>query len=232
MAKDKFSIYVQLIFRIFDSLTFRAAKKEYFRFSCDNQAKILPKEDGFFVVVGNEKPNTILVESGIYGTMKIDTTEFTAGTILNLWAEPKRGYPLVPDICWLHISCEPDEKIFAFEKEQEPAIRLLEKGEKGATSLKVYLDRKWQLDGAVMVLSTKDNPDDFEIVNVQNMDHDTCVLSTPLKKEHKKIKTGLYPLMHGTANENGICEIAVRKQTNYLLFKSDGQVIKHNDGSD
>ncbi len=65
MEKDRFSIYVQFIFRIFDSLTFRAAKKEYFRFSCNNQAKILPKEDGFFVVVGNEKPETILIESVI-----------------------------------------------------------------------------------------------------------------------------------------------------------------------
>lgn len=228
MAKDRFSIYAQLIFRIFDSLTFRVAKKEYFRFSCDNHAKILPKEDGFFVVVGNEKPQTILIESGIYGTMRIDTADLTAGTILNLWAEPKRGYHLVPDICWLHVSCAPNEKIFAFEKEQEPAIRLLEKGEKGATSLKVYLDRKWQLDGAVMVLSTKDNPDDFEIVYVQNMDHDTCTLLTPLNKEHKKIKTGLYPLMHGTADAQGICEIAVRKQTEYLLLKADGQIVENN----
>ena len=57
----------------------------------------------------------------------------------------------------------PFEKIFAMEKEQEPAIRLLEKGGKGDTSLKIYKDRKWQLDGAVMVLCSKDNQDDFEM---------------------------------------------------------------------
>ena len=50
--------------------------------------------------------------------MKIDPADFTAGTILNLWAEPKRGYHLVPDIYWLRISCNPHEKIFAMEKEQ------------------------------------------------------------------------------------------------------------------
>ena len=227
MAKDRFSIYVQFIFRIFDSLTFRTAKKEYFRFSCNNQAKILPKEDGFFVVVGNEKPETILIESVIYGTMKIDTADFTAGTILNLWAEPKRGYHLVPDIYWLRISCNPHEKIFAMEKEQEPAIRLLEKGGKGDTSLKIYKDRKWQLDGAVMVLCSKDNQDDFEMVHVQNMENDTCTLSEPLKKEHKKIKTALYPLMHGTADAQGICEIAVRSQADYLLLKADGQILEN-----
>lgn len=228
MAKDRFSIYVQLIFRIFDSLTFRAAKKEYFRFSCDNHAKILPKEDGFFVVVGNEKPKTILIQSGIYGTMEIDTTDISSETVLNLWAEPKKGYHLTADIHWLRVSCTPHERIFALEKEQEPAIRLLEKGEKGSTSIKIYKDRKWQLDGAAMVLCAKDNPDDFEIVYMQNMEHDICTLSTPLKKEHKKIKTGLYPLMHGTADAQGICEIAVRKQTEYLLLKADGQIVENN----
>lgn len=228
MAKDRFSIYVQFIFRIFDSLTLRTAKREYFRFSCSNNAKILAKEDGFFVVVGNEKPETIMIESGIYGTMTIDTTDVAAGTILNLWAEPKRGYHLVPDIHWLRVSCNPHETIFAMEKELEPVIRLLDKGEKGATSLKIYIDRKWQLDGAVMLLCSKDKLDDFEMVHIQNMEHDTCTLSEPLKKEHKKIKTGLYPLMHGTADAHGICEIAVRNQAEYLFLKADGQILENN----
>lgn len=114
------------------------------------------------------------------------------------------------------------------EKEQEPAIRLLEKGGKGDTSLKIYKDRKWQLDGAVMVLCSKDNQDDFEMVHVQNMENDTCTLSEPLKKEHKKIKTALYPLMHDTADAQGICEIAVRSQADYLLLKADGQILENN----
>ncbi len=226
MARDKFSIYVQLIFRIFDSLTLRAARKEYFRFSCDNHAKILPKEDGFFVVVGNEKPKTILIESGIYGTIKIQTEDYADQEILNLWAEPCRGYHLVPDIQWISISCQPYQQIFVLQKELEPSIRLLEKGEKGSTSLKIYKDRKWQLDGAVAALCSKDNADDFEMVIVQAVENDICTLTEPLKKEHKKIKTGLFPLMHGTADANGVCEIPVRKQTEYLLMDKDGQVIE------
>lgn len=230
MAKERFSVCVQLIFRIFDSLTLRAAKKEYFRFSCDNHGKVLPKEDGFFVVVGNERPNTILIESGIYGTMRIQTADCLGQDILNLWAEPRKGYHLATDLQWLRISCEPYQQIFTLEKSQEAGIRLLEKGEKGSSSLKIYKDRKWQLDGAAMVLCSVDDLKDFEMVYVQQMENDTCILARPLQREHKKIKTGLYPLMHGTADEKGICEIAVRKSneiTNYILLDSDGKIIEN-----
>lgn len=34
--------------------------------------------------------------------------------------------------------------------------------------------------------------------------------------------------MHGTADAQGICEIAVRKQTEYLLLKADGQIVENN----
>lgn len=235
MAKDRFSIRVQLVFRIFDSLTYRTAQKEYFRFSCDNHAKILPKEDGFFVVVGNEKPNTILLESGIYTAMRIDAAAIEENQQLNLWAEPCKGYHLVPDVHWMHLSWKPHETIFAYAQDQEPQIRLLENAEKGNTSLKIYQEKKVQLDGATMLLYSKDKLPHFEMITINHTENDICILSKPLQKEHKKIKTGIYPLMRGTADGKGICQIAVRKGSEasaYLFFNGDGQAIEPNNLSE
>lgn len=123
---NRFSIRVQAVLRVFDSFTYKPVEKNHIIFSCDGNAKILPKEEGFFVVIGSEKPKNITVKSVFYKDMSIDLYSKEDNTVLNLWAEPKKGYSLAGSINWIKTSAIPFEKVYAFEFDCETHIRLLE----------------------------------------------------------------------------------------------------------
>lgn len=228
MIKDSFSIRVQAVLRLFDSFTYKPVDKNYIVFSCDGNAKILPKEEGFFVVIGSEKPKHITAKSAFYKDMSIDLYSKEDNTVLNLWAEPKKGYYLAGNIAWIKISANPYEKIYAFEYDCETHIRLLENAKENDVSLKIYQERKLNLDGADMLLYSKENAKMFEIISIKCLENGICNLNKPLKESHKKIKTGLYKLMTATADESGNCEIAVLKRSEkakYIILNSQCEKI-------
>lgn len=228
MIKDRFSIRVLSVLRVFDSFTYKPVDKNYLIFSCGSNAKILPKDEGFFVVTGNEKPKSITIKSPFYKDINIDFTLKEDNSVLNLWAEPKKGYSLAGNIAWIKTSAKPYEKVYAFENGYEPNIRLLENAKKNDVSLKIYQERKLNLNGADMLLYSKENDNIFEIINVKYAENGICELNKPLKENHKKIKTGLYQLMFSTADESGICEIAVLKRSeknNFIILNSKCEKI-------
>ena len=228
MINDRFSIRVQAVLRVFDSFTYKPVEKNHIIFSCDGNAKILPKEEGFFVVIGSEKPKNITVKSVFYKDMSIDLYSKEDSAILNLWAEPKKGYSLAGNINWIKTSAMPFEKVYAFECDCETHIRLLENAKENDMSLKIYQERKFNLDGADMLLYSKENAEMFEIINIKCLENGICELNKPIKESHKKIKTGLYKLMSATADEFGNCEIAVLKRSEkaqYIILNSQCEKI-------
>lgn len=228
MAKDRFSIHVYAVLRVFDGFTYMPVNKNYLRFKCDNNAKILPKDDGFFVVAGNEKPKRLDIESMFYKTISIDVLNFQPGIPFNIWAEPKKGYNISKDIFWIEVCAKPHEKIYAFEQNCEPNIRLLEDAKKKDMNLKIYQEKKINLDGASLILFSNDKADNFELISIKYIENDICTLFEPLRNAHKKIKTGIYKTMCATADESGRCEIAILKHeytTNYTIINSNGEKI-------
>ena len=228
MAIDRFSIHVQAVLRIFDSFSYMPVKKSYLRFYCDSNVKILPKEDGYFVAVGNESSGIIHIESTFYKDISVDISNANPNIPLNLWAEPKSGYNMAENILWIETAAEPGEKLYAFEYKTEPVLRLLEDSRENDLSLKIYQERKMFLNGADMLIYTKDDLNSAEIVKVEDIENERCTLLCPLKNEHKKIKTGLYKLATATSDDLGKCSIAVAKhedKTKYIIFNSNGEKI-------
>ncbi len=228
MAIDRFSIRVQAVVRIFDGFSYMPVKKSYMRFCCDSSLKILPKEDGYFVVVGNERSGIIHIESAFFKDISVDISDAEPNIPLNLWAEPKRGYNIAENILWIETLAGPDEKLYAFEHKTEPVLRLLEDSKGNDLSLKIYQERKMFLNGADMLIYTKDDLNSAEIVKIDCVENERCALLRPLKNEHKKIKTGIYRLATATSDNSGKCSIAVAKREDkakYIIFNSKGEKI-------
>lgn len=228
MVKNKFSICVQAVIRVFDSFSYMPVRNGYIKILCDNNSKIISKDEGFFVVIGNEIPKRIRIKSTIYENIDVDILNPNPHIPINIWIQPKKGYNLVSNIKWITIFTKPYDKVYAFQYKKEPNIRLLENSKQNDEFLKIYQERKLNLDGATMLLYSNNDIDSFELINIKYVDGDSCILYEPLKKEHKKIKTGIYKIMCAKADEFGKCDIAISKDNeniDYIILNSYGEKI-------
>ncbi len=200
------------VYRLYDSITLRPIEPTQVQFQVPDYVQIVPKGDGFFVLVGKGTPDEITIESYTYEEIKIN--EFMQEEIHYLWLMPKKTVKSK----YVSVEGERDKIYYAF---RESRMKLLKDKVKGSRDIEVYMDYNYRLEGRQIVLIFEEQ---YTITRILDRIENTYIVED-IDSEYKKIRTTLSVVYKGVADENGLCEILVPDDETYMIIDSEGNRV-------
>lgn len=200
------------VYRLYDSIALRPIEATQVQFQVPDYVKIVPKGDGFFVLVGKETPDEIIIESYIYEEVKINV--FEQEEIKYLWLMPKKTVKSK----YISVEGECNQVYYAF---RESRMKLLKDKVKGSSNIEVYMDYNYRLEGREIVLIFEEQ---YTISKILDR-IDGIYIIEDIDGEYKKIRTTLSVVYKGIADENGLCEILVPDDETYMIIDSEGNRV-------
>lgn len=171
-----------LVLRIFDYLTMRPLNN--LRIVLPEGYKFIPKGDGYFAVLGSEKPDFMTISMSGYQDCMLEKEQMTDEMII--WLKPeKNSYSKT-------ILCEkvPENTVFAYKSDE---LRLLVNKAEEQNEITLFTERMIVLEGRKILLEYGKKQD---IVEVFSQNKEKLVISKT-ENAYPKIKTQIYVLFEG-----------------------------------
>lgn len=207
--------HLSAILRIYDYLTMKIIPPALLQFGLPEGIKVLSKGDGYYVLLGDYRPETFTIESPVYETISVDLKAQEEEEVY-LWLTPK----LTSNMAKLSFTGKPNCHYYAYLPQE---MRLKEnKGEKDSL-ITIFSEENLSLIGRKLVLHQEEEGDIIEILGQEN--HQYRIENNG--KAYGKIKTKLAVLWEGKALENGLCTIAIPRDDDYIILDEKGKKVEN-----
>lgn len=196
------------VFQIFDYLTLKAVESNVLRFQLPEGFQVVPKGEGYFVLLGKEKPDSFTIESPLYESLII--TDIGEEEVITIWL-----YQTVTSFSKKIVMIgKPQERFYAYKQN---GMRLLENKEESDSILSIFFERKLPIVGRKLLLKDGITRD---IVTVINEDNQGYHIENNLKS-YRKVKTELFVLFEGVIGADGTGVIVVPDEEPYQVVKEE-----------
>lgn len=181
-----------VIFRIFDYITLKSLQN--IRFSLPIGFKAIAKGDGYFVILGSEKPDFVKIELANYNDILIEKSNIADNMML--WLKPKLNS--FSEI----IKCEKQQGKQAFAYKSDDLRLLLDKAE-NENEITIFTEKKLVLEGRKILLACDDVCD---VASVICEEKNKLVISN-VSRKYPKIKTQVYLLFECEQESEEIIQV-------------------------
>lgn len=200
------------VFRLYDSIALKPIEPTQVKFNVPDYIQVIPKGEGFFVLIGKENVEEIEIESYIYQNMIVK--DFKQEDIRYLWLMPRK----TAKSTIVSIQGEANQTYYAF---RESRMKLLKDKIKGSDEMEVYMDYSYRLEGREVVLNFENQ---YSLSRILDRIDNKFIVEDK-ESEYKKIRTTLSIAYKGTAQEDGKCEILVPDDEEYTVIDELGNVM-------
>lgn len=199
------------ILRICDVLSGQGVAGNQLQFRLPQSVQVVPKGDGFFVLIGSKPAPSITIESPRYQSLTV--TDFTAD-VCYLWLTPKQqSNSIVRKITTL-----PHQTCYAY---CQTNLKLLQDKPAEQRCIQLFMERNLLLEGRTMAFVVEDQ---VHIANIVDKTEQGYLLDRDLPA-CSKIKTRISILYAATADKDGNCMLILPDENEYTVIDEQGQVV-------
>lgn len=200
------------IFRIFDYLTLKAVESNVLRFLLPEGFQVVPKGEGYFVLLGKETPDFLKIESPIYEPFTINT--WGEEEVVTVWLYQQ----MTSFSKKIAITGNEQEHYYAYRSND---MRLLNNKAEEDTTVSVFFERKIPIVGRKVLLWDGKNGDIVPVLGEENEGYRI----ENNNKSYRKIKTEVYVLFEGVIETGGTGVIVVPDDDVYQVIDEKGMKV-------
>lgn len=189
-----------LVIRVFDYITMKPMAQV--NFDLPFGYKVVPKGDGYFVVLGNNTPDFVTISNPAYSKIALSHEQLTYE--MTIWLKPNiNSYSNL-------IQCDNLENL-AYKNDD---LRLIQNKELEDEEIVIFYEYPIVLIGRKILLSDGEKSD---VVTVLSQDNNKLKI-TQCKNTYLKIRTQVYILFQSQLDNLEQCVIQVPKGFDYIVI--------------